>query len=54
VVPGKYAFHGQLKYQACDKAAFIPAAIARGFSDQRCERFGGSEKEPGQSPIVHW
>ena len=55
VVPGKYAFHGQLKYQACDKAACYPpkqlpvdfqVKVAKGSA-------AAHKKNPGQSPHVH-
>lgn len=55
VVPGKYAFHGQLKYQACDNAQCYPpkqlpvnfeVKVAKGSS-------GPARRNPGQSPHAH-
>lgn len=52
VIPGKYALHGRLKYQACDKAACYPpkempvtfeVKVARGASTS-------TRRNPAQSP----
>jgi Disulphide bond corrector protein DsbC len=55
VVPAKYAFHGQLKYQACDNAQCYPpkqlpvnfeVKVAKGTSDS-------GRHNPAQSPHAH-
>ena len=55
VVPAKYAFHGQLKYQACDNAQCYPpkqlpvnfeVRVAKGTS-------GPGRRNPGQSTHAH-
>ena len=55
VVPGKYAFHGQLKYQACDNAQCYPpkqlpvnfeVKVAKGTSTS-------GKRNPAQSPHAH-
>jgi hypothetical protein len=55
VMPGKYAIHGELKYQACDNAACYPpkklpvdfeVKVLKGAST-------GGGKNPAQSPHAH-
>jgi len=54
VVPGKYAFHGQLKYQACDKAAcYPPKQLPVDFQVKVAKGSSTHKKNPGQSPHVH-
>jgi hypothetical protein len=54
VVPGKYAFHGQLKYQACDKAAcYPPKQTPVDFEVKVAKGSAAHKKNPGQSPHVH-
>jgi hypothetical protein len=55
VVPGKYAFHGQLKYQACDKAAcYPPKQLPVDFQVKVAKSLTAPHKKnPGQSPHVH-
>ena len=56
VVPGKYAIHGELKYQACDNAACYPpkklpvtfdVAVAKATKSKR------TGSNPAQSPHIH-
>jgi len=54
VVPGKYAMHGQLKYQACDNAAcYPPRTVPVEFQVHvlKAPRKGGHN--PPQSPHAH-
>ena len=54
VVPGKYAFHGQLKYQACDKAAcYPPRQLPVDFQINVAKASVVRKRNPGQSPHVH-
>ena len=54
VVPGKYAFHGQLKYQACDKAAcYPPRQLPVDFLINVAKGSAARKRNPGQSPHVH-
>jgi hypothetical protein len=54
VVPGKYAFHGQLKYQACDKAAcYPPKQLPVDFQVKVAKSSAAHGKNPAQSPHVH-
>ena len=54
VVAGKYAFHGQLKYQACDKAAcYPPKQTPVDFEVKVVKGVAAHRKNPGQSPHVH-
>ena len=54
VVPGKYAFHGQLKYQACDKAAcYPPRQLPVDFQINVAKGSVVRKRNPGQSPHVH-
>lgn len=56
VVPGKYALHGRLKFQACDKAACYPPKempvtfeikVAKGAPTS-------TRRNPAQSPHAHY
>lgn len=54
VLPGKYAFHGQLKYQACDNAAcYPPKTLPVNFEVKVAKAPPPPRKNPGQSPHVH-
>jgi hypothetical protein len=55
VVPGKYAFHGQLKYQACDNAqCYPPRQLPVNFEVKVAKGTGTSGKRnPAQSPHAH-
>lgn len=54
VIPGKYAFHGNLKYQACDKAAcYPPKTLPVSFDVKVAKAPPAPRKNPGQSPHVH-
>lgn len=55
VVPARYAFHGQLKYQACDKAAcYPPKQLPVDFQIKVAKASAAAHKKnPGQSPHVH-
>jgi hypothetical protein len=54
VVPGKYAFHGQLKYQACDRAAcYPPRQLPVDFLINVAKGSAARKRNPGQSPHVH-
>jgi Disulphide bond corrector protein DsbC len=54
VVPGKYMFHGELKYQACDNAAcYPPKKLAMEFEIKVVKGPPPHRKNPGQSPHVH-
>jgi hypothetical protein len=54
VLPGKYQFHGKLKYQACDKAAcYPPKDLAVEFQVKVVKSAPPPRKNPGQSPHVH-
>jgi hypothetical protein len=54
VVPGRYAFHGQLKYQACDKAAcYPPKQLPVDFQVKVAKGSAAHKKNPAQSPHVH-
>lgn len=54
VLPGKYAFRGTLKYQACDKAAcYPPKTLPVGFEVKVVKAPPAPRKNPGQSPHVH-
>ena len=55
VVPGKYAFHGNLKYQACDNAqCYPPKQLPVSFEVKvtRGTETGG-RRNPAQSPHAH-
>jgi hypothetical protein len=54
VIPGTYAFHGNLKYQACDKAAcYPPKTLPVSFDVKVAKAPPAPRKNPGQSPHVH-
>jgi hypothetical protein len=54
VLPGKYKFRGQLKYQACDKAAcYPPKELPVEFEIKVVKNAPPPTKNPGQSPHVH-
>ena len=54
VVPGKYAMHGVLRYQACDNAAcYPPKTVPVNFEVKVVKEKPGQRKNPAQSPHVH-
>src|SRR5258708_298893 len=54
VVPGKYAMHGVLRYQACDNAAcYPPKNLPVSFEVKVVKEPPGPHKNPAQSPRVH-
>jgi hypothetical protein len=54
VVPGKYALHGMLRYQACDNAAcYPPKTLPVNFEVKVVKEKAGPRKNPAQSPHVH-
>ena len=54
VLPGRYAIHGQLKYQACDNAAcYPPKKLPVDFEVKVSKAPTAARKNPGQSPNVH-
>ncbi len=54
VVPGKYMFHGELKYQACDNAAcYPPKKLPMEFEIKVVKGPPPHRKNPRQSPHVH-
>lgn len=54
VLPGRYAIHGMLKYQACDNAAcYPPKRLPVDFEVKVSKRPPPARKNPGQSPNVH-
>jgi Disulphide bond corrector protein DsbC len=55
VVPGKYAFHGNLKYQACDNAqCYPPKTLPLNFEVKVVKGTESSGKgNPRQSPHAH-
>jgi hypothetical protein len=54
VVPGKYAIHGELKYQACDNAAcYPPKKLPIGFDVKVLKNASPGGKNPAQSPHAH-
>jgi hypothetical protein len=54
VLPGDYAVHGQLKYQACDNAAcYPPKKLPVDFQVKVVKAPPPRRKNPGQSPHVH-
>lgn len=54
VLPGKYMFHGQLKYQACDQAAcYPPKKLPVEFEVKVGKPPRAPRKNPAQSPNVH-
>ena len=54
VVPGKYMFRGQLKYQACDNAAcYPPKQLPVEFEVKIAKAPPAPKKNPAQSPHAH-
>jgi hypothetical protein len=56
VVPGKYAVHGQLKYQACDEATCYPPKLIPVDFQVKIVKAPPSEssvRNPAQSPHAH-
>ncbi|MGH9500798.1 MAG: protein-disulfide reductase DsbD domain-containing protein [Terriglobales bacterium] len=54
VLPGKYAFRGELKYQACDKAACYPPKKLPVFFEVKVVKAPPPpRKNPAQSPHIH-
>ena len=54
VVPGKYMFRGQLKYQACDNAAcYPPKQLPVQFEVKIAKGATAHKGNPAQSPHVH-
>ena len=54
VLPGKYAIHGELKYQACDNAAcYPPKKLPVGFDVKVLKGASTGGKNPAQSPHAH-
>src|SRR5689334_3241798 len=54
VVPGKYNFHGVLRYQACDNAAcYPPKTVPVSFDVKVVKEPPVRRKNPAQSPHVH-
>ena len=54
VQPGKYAIHGDLKYQACDNAAcYPPKTLPVTFDVKVVKEPPVRRKNPAQSPHVH-
>ncbi|PYX91376.1 MAG: hypothetical protein DMG71_20355, partial [Acidobacteria bacterium] len=55
VVPGKYAFHGNLKYQACDNAQCYPPKQLPVSFEVKVTRGteSGGRRNPAQSPHAH-
>jgi hypothetical protein len=54
VVAARYAVHGQLKYQACDKAAcYPPKQLPVDFGIQVIKGPPAARRNPAQSPHIH-
>jgi len=54
VLPGKYAFRGELKYQACDNAACYPPKKLPVVFDVRVVKAPPpAKRNPAQSPHIH-
>jgi hypothetical protein len=54
VQPGKYAIHGELKYQACDNAAcYPPKKLPVNFDVKVLKNVTTGGKNPAQSPHAH-
>ena len=54
VIPGKYAFHGMLRYQACDNAACYPPKTTPVDFEVKVEKpKAAPKKNPAQSPHAH-
>lgn len=54
VQPGKYAIHGDLKYQACDNAAcYPPKHLPVDFEVKVLKNAVAGKRNPAQSPHAH-
>lgn len=54
VLPGRYEFHGQMRYQACDHAAcYPPKTLPVQFEVKVVKPPRPPRKNPAQSPNVH-
>ncbi len=54
VIPGKYAVHGTLRYQACDNATcFPPKDVPVDFQVRVVKGVEGTHRNPAQSPHAH-
>jgi hypothetical protein len=54
VLPGKYVFRGELKYQACDNAAcYPPKKLPVQFEVKVVKSPPPATKNPAQSPHIH-
>lgn len=54
VLPGKYAFRGELKYQACDnRACYPPKKLPVLFEVKVVKAPPPAKKNPAQSPHIH-
>lgn len=54
VLPGKYVFRGELKYQACDNAAcYPPKKLPVQFEVKVVKAPPPAKKNPAQSPHIH-
>jgi len=54
VLPSKYEFHGNLRYQACDNAAcYPPNNLPVKFEVKVVKGPPAPKKNPAQSPHVH-
>lgn len=54
VLPGRYEFHGQMRYQACDNAAcYPPKQLPVQFEVKVVKAPRPAAKNPAQSPHVH-
>lgn len=54
VMPGKYAIHGELKYQACDNAAcYPPKKLPVDFQVKVSKGASVAGRNPAQSPHAH-
>src|ERR1043166_3519728 len=54
VLPGKYAFRGELKYQACDnRACYPPKKLPVLFEVKVVKAPSPAKKNPAQSPHIH-
>jgi hypothetical protein len=55
VLPGKYAFHGTLRYQACDNAACYPPKTTPVDFEVKVEKGKAAthKSNPAQSPHAH-
>ncbi|HKD01011.1 MAG TPA: protein-disulfide reductase DsbD domain-containing protein [Terriglobales bacterium] len=55
VIPGKYAFHGSLRYQACDNAACYPPRTTPVQFEVKVEKAKAApHRNPAQSPHAHY